>query len=116
MCQLGPRSLDEVPPAELAAMLDHVAARVGDVSEEVLQRAVLELLGLKRLTDNVKADSLQSKPFEVEACRVLASTKVLFGPMMAAGSGSQMGGSIVRQQCSTVLNGNQRRCRDLRFQ
>ncbi|NKE58587.1 AAA family ATPase [Lentzea sp. PSKA42] len=53
--QLGPRSLDEVPPAELAAMLDHVAERVGDVSEGALQRAVLELLGLKRLTDNVKS-------------------------------------------------------------
>lgn len=55
MRQLGPRSLDEVPPAELAAMLDHVAERVGDVSEGALQRAVLELLGLKRLTDNVKS-------------------------------------------------------------
>ncbi|KOV87261.1 hypothetical protein ADL03_07310 [Nocardia sp. NRRL S-836] len=52
--QLGPRSLDEVPPAELAALFDHVAAREQHLGEEALQRAVLELLGLKRLTDNVK--------------------------------------------------------------
>jgi very-short-patch-repair endonuclease len=51
---LGPRSFDEVPPSELAALLDHVAERDGNIGEEALQRAVLELLGLKRLTDNVK--------------------------------------------------------------
>ncbi|QFZ18823.1 AAA domain-containing protein [Saccharothrix syringae] len=54
MRHLGPRSLDEVPPAELAALLDHVAERDGNPGGEALQRAVLELLGLKRLTDNVK--------------------------------------------------------------
>lgn len=53
--RLGPRSLDEVPPAELVALFDHVVARDGDLGEEALQRAVLELLGLKRLTDNVKS-------------------------------------------------------------
>ncbi|WP_372666217.1 AAA domain-containing protein [Amycolatopsis kentuckyensis] len=51
---LGPRSFDEVPPSELAALLDHVAERDGNSGEEALQRAVLELFGLKRLTDNVK--------------------------------------------------------------
>ncbi|XVS66404.1 AAA domain-containing protein [Actinosynnema sp. CA-299493] len=54
MRHLGPRSFEEVPPSELAALLDHVAERDGSKGEEALQRAVLELLGLKRLTDNVK--------------------------------------------------------------
>ncbi|MEU8631949.1 AAA domain-containing protein [Amycolatopsis sp. NPDC048633] len=51
---LGPRSFDEVPPSELAALFDYVTERDGNLGEEALQRAVLELLGLKRLTDNVK--------------------------------------------------------------
>jgi hypothetical protein len=51
---LGPRSFEEVPPGELVALLDHVAERDGNTGEEALLRAVLELLGLKRLTDNVK--------------------------------------------------------------
>lgn len=54
MRHLGPRSFDEVPPGELAALLDHAAERDGNTGEEALQRAVLEMLGLKRLTDNVK--------------------------------------------------------------
>ncbi|MBY8854037.1 hypothetical protein K7G98_39740, partial [Saccharothrix sp. MB29] len=54
MRQLGPRSFEEVPPGELAALLDHVAERDGNTGGEALQRAVLEMLGLKRLTDNVK--------------------------------------------------------------
>ena len=53
--QLGPRSFEEVPPGELAALLDHVAERGGHVGEEASRRAVLELLGLKRLTDNVRS-------------------------------------------------------------
>ncbi|MFD5825984.1 AAA domain-containing protein [Lentzea sp. NPDC060358] len=48
---LGPRALDDVPPAELAALFAHVGGR----GDEASQRAVLELLGLKRLTDNVKS-------------------------------------------------------------
>ncbi|MGW0520764.1 AAA domain-containing protein [Crossiella sp. NPDC003009] len=51
---LGPRSFEELPPRELAALLDHVTERNGNTGEEALQRAVLDLLGLKRLTDNVK--------------------------------------------------------------
>ncbi|MFT7841234.1 AAA domain-containing protein [Saccharothrix sp. BKS2] len=54
MRHLGPRSFEEVPPSELAALLDHVAERGGNTGQEALRRAVLELLGLKRLTDNVK--------------------------------------------------------------
>jgi very-short-patch-repair endonuclease len=51
---LGPRSFEEVPPRELAALLNYVAEGDRNTGEEALQRAVLELLGLKRLTDNVK--------------------------------------------------------------
>jgi very-short-patch-repair endonuclease len=55
MRHLGPRSFEELPPRELAALLDYIAERDGNSGEEALQRAVLELIGLKRLTDNVKS-------------------------------------------------------------
>ncbi len=52
--ELGSRTLDSVPPAELAQHLSDVAS--GDVSltDEQLFRAVLDLLGLKRLTENAR--------------------------------------------------------------
>jgi very-short-patch-repair endonuclease len=53
--QLGPRSFDELPPAELATLLDRVTNRNGTTDEEALQRAALEQFGLKRLTENVKS-------------------------------------------------------------
>jgi very-short-patch-repair endonuclease len=53
--QLGPRSFDEIPPAELAALVDLVTERDRTDDTEALQRAALELLGLKRLTDNVRS-------------------------------------------------------------
>ncbi|WP_232519750.1 AAA domain-containing protein [Actinosynnema pretiosum] len=51
---LGPRALEEVPPSELLALMAHATAQ-GAPDGEPLRRAVLELLGLKRLTDNVKS-------------------------------------------------------------
>ncbi|WP_253843241.1 AAA domain-containing protein [Mycobacterium colombiense] len=53
--ELGPRILETVPPAELAHHLADLAASDGSMSEEELFRAVLDLLGLKRLTDNARA-------------------------------------------------------------
>lgn len=53
--QLGPRSFDELPPAELATLLDSVAERDRTTDEDALRRAALELLGLKRLTENVRS-------------------------------------------------------------
>lgn len=52
--QLGPRSFEEVPPAELAALLSHTAESTGWDDEETLYRTTLGLLGLKRLTANVQ--------------------------------------------------------------
>jgi hypothetical protein len=43
-----------IPPKELAALVDDVAEGVDRDDEEALSRAVLEMLGLQRLTDNVK--------------------------------------------------------------
>jgi very-short-patch-repair endonuclease len=51
---LGPRPFEEIPPKELAALVDDVAEGVDRDDEEALSRAVLEMLGLQRLTDNVK--------------------------------------------------------------
>ncbi|WP_156756120.1 hypothetical protein [Actinokineospora pegani] len=51
---LGPRAFEEVPPSELAALLTHVATTGAAVGEEAEHRAALELLNLKRLTDNVR--------------------------------------------------------------
>ena len=50
---LGPRSFDEIPPAELSALLASAADRYGWDNEETLFRAVLDRLGLKRLTTGV---------------------------------------------------------------
>lgn len=52
--ELGPRTLDLMPPAELAHHLAEVAQADGLLSDEELFRAVLDRLGLKRLTQNVK--------------------------------------------------------------
>jgi hypothetical protein len=53
--ELGPRTLELVPPTELAHHLAELSAGDGARSEEELFRAVLDLLGLKRLTDNAKS-------------------------------------------------------------
>lgn len=51
---LGPRALEEVPPLELAARLRAAREESGPyASESSLYRAVLDALGLKRLTPNV---------------------------------------------------------------
>lgn len=52
--QLGPRSLDQLPPRELAALFQLVATQNGNADEEALYRAVLDLLGRERLTPNVR--------------------------------------------------------------
>ncbi len=53
--QLGVRSLDMVPPAELAHHLVELGAADEWVTEEELFRGVLGRLGLKRLTDNTRS-------------------------------------------------------------
>ncbi|WP_082754120.1 AAA domain-containing protein [Mycobacterium sp. NAZ190054] len=53
--ELGPRTLDMVPPAELAHHLAEFWSDDDVLGEEELFRAVLDVLGLKRLTDNAKA-------------------------------------------------------------
>ncbi|WP_307857471.1 AAA domain-containing protein [Mycobacterium sp. SM1] len=53
--ELGPRSLDMVPPAELAHHLAEFWPDDEVVAEEDLFRAVLDVLGLKRLTESTKS-------------------------------------------------------------
>ncbi|MQY27998.1 AAA domain-containing protein [Nocardia aurantia] len=48
---LGPRSLDQVPPRELAEIMAVQAADYGWDDRDVLMRAVLEEVGQKQLTD-----------------------------------------------------------------
>jgi ERCC4-related helicase len=52
--ELGPRTLDLVPPAELAHDLAELCAAHASVSEEELFRKALDLFGLKQLTDSAK--------------------------------------------------------------
>ncbi|KUI17020.1 ATP-binding protein IstB [Mycobacterium lehmannii] len=52
--RLGPRSLDMVPPAEVAHHLRQFLTEDAPLAEECLFRAVLDVLGLKRLTDNAR--------------------------------------------------------------
>lgn len=51
---LGPRTLNLVPPSELAVHLSEYAG-MDDLADDEVFRAVLDVLGLKRLTDNVRA-------------------------------------------------------------
>lgn len=51
---LGPRTLNLVPPSELAVHLAEYAG-MNDLSDDEVFRAVLDVLGLKRLTDNVRS-------------------------------------------------------------
>lgn len=53
--QLGPRTLDMVPPAGLAHHLAEFCAEDEILAEDELFRVVLDVLGLKRLTDNARA-------------------------------------------------------------
>lgn len=53
--ELGPRGFDLVPPAELAALLTVVAEGLGWEHRDALYRETLRILGLVRLTDNVRA-------------------------------------------------------------
>lgn len=52
--ELGPRTLALVPPAELASHFAELVD-IGDLSEEELFREVLNVLGLKRLTEPARA-------------------------------------------------------------
>ncbi|MEX3652599.1 AAA domain-containing protein [Mycolicibacterium fortuitum] len=62
--ELGPRTLGLVPPSELASHLAEYAG-VTALSEDELYKAVLDVLGLKRLTDvarSVLSDALKLVP------------------------------------------------------
>jgi len=59
---LGPRTLEQVPPREVAALLADAAERLGWDNNETLFRAVLTRLGLHRLTTNVEARLLAILP------------------------------------------------------
>jgi hypothetical protein len=50
---LGPRTLEQVPPSELAKVMWHAGERVGWDDQDRLFRATLAAHGLKRLTPNV---------------------------------------------------------------
>jgi very-short-patch-repair endonuclease/DNA polymerase III delta prime subunit len=52
---LGPRSLDQVPPSEIAHHMAAVILRDPEIAEDDLLRGVLERLGLRRLTENTRA-------------------------------------------------------------
>lgn len=52
--ELGPRTLEEVPPAELMAALAHVADRDPAAGHEQLMRQTLRLLGRTSLTQNAR--------------------------------------------------------------
>jgi hypothetical protein len=50
---LGPRTLEQVPPGELAEMMCHAGDQVGWEDHDRLFRTTLATYGLKRLTPNV---------------------------------------------------------------
>lgn len=60
--ELGPRSLEQVPPRELAAVMRKVATKTGWGEEHEVFRAVLDQYGLRRLTANVVAHLRRVRP------------------------------------------------------
>ena len=62
MRHLGPRTLEQVPPRELADLIDQAATEHGWDNNETLFRSVLARLGLHRLTTNVEARLLSVLP------------------------------------------------------
>lgn len=63
---LGPRTLEQVPPQELAAVVAGVASERGWSDEEGVFRAVLELYKLRRLTTNAVTHLRRIKTLAVE--------------------------------------------------
>jgi len=51
---LGPRNLDEVPPAELAATMGHAQSHYGATSDDDIMRYTLWIYGRKSLTQTVR--------------------------------------------------------------
>jgi hypothetical protein len=58
--ELGPRAFEQIPPAELAAMITQAADAHGWTNSETLYRVVLGRLGLHRLTPNVEGRLVQA--------------------------------------------------------
>lgn len=52
---LGPRSLEEIPPSELEAIMRLARSRFGCVTDEEIMRWTLHLLGRKSLTQTVRS-------------------------------------------------------------
>ncbi|MFA6448509.1 MAG: hypothetical protein WCX65_03490 [bacterium] len=50
MRQLGPRGLDEIPPAEIASVMREILKKEPALEDEKLFRAILDIYGLKMLT------------------------------------------------------------------
>ena len=58
MREIGPRSFDEVPHSELAALVRAVKSSKPDANSDEIYREVLGIYGLVRMTAQVR------KPFE----------------------------------------------------
>jgi hypothetical protein len=73
--ELGPRSFEHIPARELATLMAALAVEHGWDHEEALWRAILDTLGLKRLTTNVTARLTDVMPL----ARQIAATEALPG-------------------------------------
>jgi very-short-patch-repair endonuclease len=72
--ELGPRGLDLVPPSELAHHLSNLALDDDLQSEEELFRAVLDRLGLIRLTENARSVLTAATALMTDANREASTT------------------------------------------
>ena len=54
MRDIGPRSFDEVPGSELAALVGAVRTSKGDTNSEEIYREILDIYGLVRMTAQVR--------------------------------------------------------------
>ncbi len=70
MRKLGPRDLDDIPPAEIAAVMSEILKAAPELEGEKLHRAALDAYGLKMLT--AKATATLNSVWELYGDRILS--------------------------------------------
>ena len=57
----GDRPLEEIPPAEIAALMEYLLTQEAGLTEEELLRAIMHQYGIGRLTGNIRTLLLEIK-------------------------------------------------------
>jgi hypothetical protein len=63
----GDRALEEVPPAEIAALMNYLLKQADGLTEEELMRSIIHQYGIGRLTGNIRTLLLEIKNRYIES-------------------------------------------------